>query len=400
MSGINNCMEILFQIIDIDKMDSLLVCGILLSVVILKDIKVSENLKVAILYIVTFVMLFCNIDVWKVLFLFLLASFILIEIITEDDEKKHLFNFFRKIVDYLFRMFFEYYCILYVSAVTIMCVANETLEFCQINKSELGMCTSIMQSTLAWSALLIAVVLLISSVFCTTRLKFQTKTISGIMCNLDAIPMFSTNFEGMAVKYNILVSMEDRTFFERRSTTHSSVNARNAKIAMKKIRECLRMVKCIPCAVKDFLKRGYGTIEMQLIRTIGIERGYDNCTVRRKIYEIVYSNMIFNSKRCQLSRQLRDGKEYKCWILDNYLRYVSVYFGKRIFPSGTNSTAQVIFGKDFLELSEEEFFVWCIALVQYLKIGDNTIQRHDYIITQYSLDNCKIKKALDVTYGH
>ena len=73
--------------------------------------------------------------------------------------------------------------------------------------------------------------------------------------------------------------------------------------------------------------RGCSTLEMQLIRNIGIEKGYDKCIIRRKMFEFVYTYIFFNGLRdyyenTQNSKR-REFKNLFCtFITFNTIKYV------------------------------------------------------------------------------
>ena len=71
----------------------------------------------------------------------------------------------------------------------------------------------------------------------------------------------------------------------------------NIKITIKYAKKIItKILKAIfyKNGIKRFIKRGYSTIEMQWIRNVAISIGYEK-VYRRKIFEIMYSNIFFKS---------------------------------------------------------------------------------------------------------
>lgn len=69
--------------------------------------------------------------------------------------------------------------------------------------------------------------------------------------------------------------------------------------------------------------RGCSTLEMQLIRNIGIEKGYDKCIIRRKMFEFVYTYIFFNGLRDYYENtQNSKRREFKKFILYVYLHSI------------------------------------------------------------------------------
>lgn len=97
---------------------------------------------------------------------------------------------------------------------------------------------------------------------------------------------------------------------------------------------------------------------MQLIRTIGLEFGSYKHVFRRKISELLYSNLVFNSYIKQLSVDSGTRKNIRYWILANYIGNVSVKFGIRELypdPKCNKSTIELLYNRTLDEITEEEF---------------------------------------------
>lgn len=65
--------------------------------------------------------------------------------------------------------------------------------------------------------------------------------------------------------------------------------------------------------------RGYSTVPMQLVRSLGIKRGY-NYKYRRKIFEILYSRMFFKG----IERMLNEDQVAQRQYFKKYLIYIFI----------------------------------------------------------------------------
>ncbi len=391
-------MEFILDLIN-DNLPSQILCLLILLVIALKDIKLRQNLKVGVLYLMSFIMVLMGwVEINLGIAILVLAEFALLEIFAEDVEKRSLFGIGYKIIDCIYKLFIEYYFILYIGSIVTLTIGELVVRRCDNlliqNGASCWICS--WQSTFATWVVLLASVLILAAILCITRMKFETKTVTDIMHTLKAVNIYSVPVKDMETKFNMLVAFEDKTFLDRDKYSHTVLSPLIMKGAIKYINKST-LRKPLQTMRKIF-SRGYGTIEMQLIRNIGVERGYDTCVLRRKVFEIVYSTLIFNSYRRQFSNESDSVQNYKYWILWCYIQKVPVKFSRRFFPAQL-STAEQIFGKDFEELSLEEFFVWCISLEFFALIGPKTVMKRESIIVGYSLNQKKIDTVVSRANG-
>ena len=361
-----------------------------LLLVALKGVKLQETMKVALMYGICFLLVVIQgenaVHIGGIL---LLAIFLLTEVFTSDSKRRILFNTHRKVLDFLFRLFIEYYFLLFL----VVLIISHIKENNNIILSEWILISVILT--------ILQCVLFALSVTFTTREKFSVKNVSEIIDTLEEVNIHDVLNESERKKVDILIDLEDRTFLTRKDNMHSFLSKTILKSAF--CSSNLRYVCRHPVrGLRILLKRGYGTIEMQLIRTIGIKNGYERCKIRRKLYEILYTPMIINSYQANKFERVSYSRDYvNNWILKNYLKNVSVRFnGRRYYPrKGTKneyiSTFIQLFDKDFDELSKEEFFVWCVALEGIGTIGPKTLQKKDAVIRRHDLNKTKIKQAQD-----
>ncbi len=390
-------MEFILDLID-GNLPSQILCLLILLIIALKDIKLCQNLKVGVLYLVSFIMILMGwVEIYLGVAILVLAEFALLEIFTEDVEKRSLFGIGYKVVDCVYKLFVEYHFTLYIGSIMTLTVGELIVRRCNglLIQSDIFCWVCSWQSTFAAWVVLLASALILAAILCITRMKFETKTVTDIMCTLKTVSIYSVPVKDMETKFNMLVAFEDKTFLDRDMCSHTVLSPLIMKGAFKYINK--NTLRKPFQTMRKIFSRGYGTIEMQLIRNIGVERGYDTCVLRRKVFEIVYSTLIFNSYRRQFSDESDSVQNYKYWILWCYIQKVPVKFSRRFFPAQL-STARQIFSKDFEALSLEEFFVWCISLEFFALIGPKTIMKQESIILGYKLKQSKIEIALQRAY--
>lgn len=107
------------------------------------------------------------------------------------------------------------------------------------------------------------------------------------------------------------------------------------------------------------ISRGYSTIEMQLIRTLALEDGY-SCTIQRKFYEIIYSNLFFKSlKQYYMDYNYVNIDEYKYYLLYLYIVSAPTFINNKRY----NNIFELFKERDnVLEITNEEFFIFCLGL--------------------------------------
>lgn len=93
---------------------------------------------------------------------------------------------------------------------------------------------------------------------------------------------------------------------------------------------------------------------------------------------------------------------YRKWVYVNggLTAGVSVKFGIREFFPSDKSTVEQIFEKPLHELSNEEFFVWCLGLPYFkIGVGKRAVSRHQEVIERFNLDEKLVFEALKRVNG-
>lgn len=335
--------------------------------------KMELSQRVALLYAYCLIVSYSGfIDFYSIVFGSLLVLFLVFEVFGSDVALIRFFSFKYKLLDFLFRLLFEYcgiffYLILFISSTE-----------------------AIKSSVLTQVAFLLLVILLGAM---TSRQRFSTKSISTIVEELESLggnPACCSFKESDNRKLEILLYMEDGNFLNRGEDTHIVTVRHLVSRACARVREQgIRQVGGDLCNLNSLLQlvRGYGTIEMQIIRNVGLNFGSYRLTVRRKVFELLFSQAVFNSYIDQLGKGSAGRENIKKWTLRCYLNLASVKIGNVVcFPKEDVSTFQQLFGKEFFELSDEEFFVWCLGLPHYENgVGRRAIAIHSDAVRRFRL---------------
>lgn len=363
--------------------NELLVFAVALFFSVISGQKMELGQRVALVYSYCLIVGYCNyIDFYAITFGSLTVLFLIFEVFSSDTMLVHLFSFKYKCFDFLFRLLFEFYGVLFflVLFISVTPFAKESAI-----------------SQLVFPMLVIALAA------ATSRRHFSTKSISDITRKLEELggdPASCSFDESDNRKLQILLHMEDKHFLDRSEHTHI-VTARY--LISRVVR---RMKGYGPALIKRELNRigslshyirGYGTIEMQVIRNIGLDFGSYRLIIRRKLFELLFSQAVFNSYINQLSRNSPARNNIKNWILNCYLNLVSVKIDDIVCcPKKGESTFQQLFGKDFSKLTEEEFFIWCLGLPHYENgVGKRAVEIHMDTVRHFGLDQESINGTIE-----
>lgn len=354
--------------------------------VVITDLKMTERLRVLLVYIFSFVLAIAGI--FEQHFIWIgsaVVLFLALEFLTDDTWRLQLFT--RpdyKLIDFLYRMFVEYAYAPFLASLLMIVIGQlpQVAGTGQITAYSLGG------------------ILLVISLFILTAKKYATKSISDIIAQLEG-DMLTYQLDvtpHMADLFLILTAMEDRAYFERSDTQHTIPFGYFIRKSIGYIQG--RTPYEIWWAIRGLFTRGYGTIEMQLLRSIGIEYGYQY-TYQRKIFEVLYANMIFNGYRGYLIHGRGDYSQYRAFIIHKYIESVDVRINGKLFrPYNGRSSLLWMYGADSLEnISREQFFVWCLGLPQRDYIYDWVLDYYDDIMYIHDIDRRRVKVLLgDFTY--
>lgn len=305
--------------------------------------------------------------------------FLVFEVFNSDQMLLHLFNFGYKLGDALFRLFIECYGWLFYPLLW-------ACSSCQ------GVNNPLVQLAFFLSVVYLATL--------TSRSRFSTQQISQIVEKLESIggrPARHAFDRDDWRKLELLIFLEDGGFSARGERTHViTLRYACSRVAKRLGRDGLALIEGLarnPRSLKSYI-RGYSTLEMQIMRNVGLQFGSDCLVARRKIFEYYYSQAVFNSYAEQFSKTSVERERIKEWILHCYLNLVSVKVGGSICSGDSDGTTfDKLFDKSFSSLSLEEFFVWCLGLPHYrLGVGENAVAIHRDAVELFNLD-------LEAVYG-
>jgi len=294
------------------------------------------------------------------------------EVFINDEKKLHLFNFLEKIFDYFYRIAIE-------DMVYFPLLSSITFELSR--RSEYA-------SFSGYLVFASCLIFLVGS-FSVIREKFSVKSIDDMYAKLSKRYWKNDRSSAMRAKYRMLCEIEDASFYERRAGFYNLVSFSIIKRGLRHLKPKVFM-KPIRYS-RHFLTRGHSTIEMQLIRTIGVNTGYERCLVRRKIFEMVFSSLLFNCLRREFACGKYDNLQFRDWIIENYLYNASIKLGEfYYFPSKDASTCEQLFAKDYDKISDEQFLIWCSGLQYYNDVGPRVLKTLYSVTNAFGLDKKRI----------
>lgn len=318
----------------------------------------KEYQRMAIIYISVYALAILNIVGIKMALLLLIVSlFCFFEIFTSDEMKfKILVNPIYKAVDFIYISIFQY-------SFGGICLA---LLLLKIKLPETFDKQNIIFRTLSF-------LFIVWTLTAMLQQKYVIHTFGEMYRVFTYFPINKIEFNDKLYEAcNILVSIEDKRYFEREAYSFFSVKyiifLIKGKIASQRGGK-----KVIYVLVNGnrFIKnifdesRGYSTIPMQLVRSLGIKRGY-NYKYRRKIFEILYSRMFFKGIERMFNEDKVTQRQYfKEYLLYIYFHKVNTFLGDATFSKFLNAFDMKYNRKnekDIYDCTNEGIFIACMGL--------------------------------------
>ncbi len=301
--------------------------------------------------------------------------FVFMEYFSLDKMKMELLLKFRyKLMDYFYQIFFIYHF-----ASIIICFI-----FLHISH--------ITQGVLSTSFLCLSIALFAFALHQISKRKFEFKSFTDIFEIMDKDKFYNIQYdEELKNRLDILTIIEDRTYFDREGT-YNFLSFQFFKIKIEQLRELLKnktpketITGGASFVRKSIIVRGYSTLEMQLIRNIAIINGYDECVIRRKIFELVYSTIFFSSLKNYYAKTTRYGMtHFKEYLLYVYCHNVLSKVGKQ-----KKLFSQFFEEKDIAKWDKEKMLAVCVGL-SFRKITNDNIEKYENIINLHGLNREKI----------
>lgn len=372
----------------------------LLYILINKDF--DKNQKIVMIYVFVYSLKLFNIVDLKILLIGLgIVSFLYIEFLSDDNVKNVLLcNIIYKIIDYMYKLIFEYSAAYFCIALFLMSsIIRINLPIIQILDLDIHVIDVKIN--------IISILLVIYAINNITSQKFETYSFKYIKEKMDEITVWNTikrsNID--ALKLNMLIDVEDKSYFIRKNTYNFfSFEFFNYKI--KKLINKLKYIKNdnnslkkkklsnINIKIKNMKKyiRGYSTIEMQIIRTLGIKNGYEDHIFCRKIFEIIYSKIFFSSLRKYMNKIYLDTScccTFKEYLLMIYIKIAPIKLNNIKY----NNMCKPWNNDDITKISDEQFFISILGL-SYRWISSNILFNYSRTISKYSLKKGEIRKII------
>ena len=338
----------------------------------------KEYQRMAIIYISVYALAVLNIVGIKMALLLLIVSlFCFFEIFTSDEMKfKILVNPIYKAVDFIYISIFQY-------SFGGICLA---LLLLKIKLPETFDKQNIIFRTLSFLFIV-----------WTLQQKYVIHTFGEMYRVFTYFPINKIEFNDKLYEAcNILVSIEDKRYFEREAYSFFSVKY-IISLIKGKIASQRGGKKVIYVLVNGnrFIKnifdesRGYSTIPMQLVRSLGIKRGY-NYKYRRKIFEILYSRMFFKGIERMFNEDKVTQRQYfKEYLLYIYFHKVNTFLGDATFSKFLNAFDMKYNRKnekDIYDCTNEGIFIACMGLSK--RATNITPENIDYYLQ--SIENVQL----------
>lgn len=342
----------------------------------------KEYQRMAIIYISVYALAVLNIVGIKMALLLLIVSlFCFFEIFTSDEMKfKILVNPIYKAVDFIYISIFQY-------SFGGICLA---LLLLKIKLPETFDKQNIIFRTLSF-------LFIVWTLTAMLQQKYVIHTFGEMYRVFTYFPINKIEFNDKLYEAcNILVSIEDKRYFEREAYSFFSVKY-IISLIKGKIASQRGGKKVIYVLVNGnrFIKnifdesRGYSTIPMQLVRSLGIKRGY-NYKYRRKIFEILYSRMFFKGIERMFNEDKVTQRQYfKEYLLYIYFYKVNTFLGDATFSKFLNAFDMKYNRKnekDIYDCTNEGIFIACMGLSK--RATNITPENIDYYLQ--SIENVQL----------
>ena len=343
----------------------------------------KENQRMFLIYIFTYATAFFEIfRISASIVLVLLITFIFLEYLSEDTKKLTLITkVVYKVYDYIFMMFFQYHFFWILLALVILHVSHYPGVYQHLLK-----CASIIP--------------LFRGMHLVISQPFKVKNITDMCQVFESYPPYQFEYRPkMQEKFELLCAFEDKTYFLRKNS-YSCISFEYIKHFLKIhgfpkfsfFKKALSNVST-PNKLLYFgsrlFKRGYSTPEMQLLRTIGILRGYDKYKIQRKIFEILYSKIIFSSlKEYHKANTYIAMNHYRHYLLYVYFQTVMTKInGRKCTPLSSAFKNQ----SDVSNWSMNGLFVACLGL-SFREVSDYNLELFSDIVQDFGLNTARIKE--------
>lgn len=323
----------------------------------------------------------------------ILALYIYFEIFCDNVKRKIMNNFIYKVIDFLYIIFFQYAFLRFLLAILLSTsfVSSWFKDYIYLIKLLsfiviFWVCTNISSQNY-----LIHTFDEIKNKFdkISTYREFVVKN-KCIKCSDSILQIEDKNYFIRGNKYTLFNTFYLKRIFRicnlKKAVKHVRASIRNTKTIITPKAILLKIVKFVK-NIKRII-RGYSTIEMQLMRTIAIKEGY-RYTFRRKIFEIIYSKIYFDSLCKYYEICNCDISYFKSYLLFIYTSTAKIMVDKNDILK--NIREKIKTNRDY---TKEELFILTLSFSGKLR-RDNVFQLYDKKIRYLNLDINKLINLRD-----
>lgn len=370
-----------------------------LIILFISEIKISNDNskeKVLLSYIIMLVLKFFNlVSVYFIIPFSIIFYFIFIELIFNKEEDRILiYNWLSYILDFIYKLIFKYCYLGFI--ISLIFVTNKVPSSISslLGNNEL----------IYYLCAILSIIIYIVTISKVLNNRFKTLSLHEIRNEINNTLSFKGYYHSFKLYQftKILTFFEDRSFLSREKSftllnfefikykyNRVLLNRKNKIYTIKFIGNILKhivttisvifktviyffriLINIIKKLYKMFTKkqkiktirsliRGYSTLEMQLIRTIALKDGYERI-YQRKIYEYFYSYIVFKSLYEEFKYyKYKNIDEFKYYLINIYILKAPTFING---PRYSNIFALYKNRDNVLDISNEEFFIYCLGL--------------------------------------
>lgn len=343
----------------------------------------KENQRMFLLYLFTYATAFFKVfRISASILLLVLITFIFLEYLTEDTKKLTLVtNIVYKLYDYAFMMLFQYSFFWVLLAFATLYISYHLSNYQILIE-------------------IVSIFFLFLGAHLSISQPFKIKSITEMCQVFDNYPPYQFEYsKKMQEKFDLLCAFEDKTYFQRK-TSYSCISFEYIKCFLKNhgfskhnffkktLSNFTPSKKSYRVGSQLFI-RGYSTPEMQLLRTVGILRGYDKYKIKRKIFEVLYSKIIFSSlKRYHEANTYLTLNHYRHYLLYVYFQTVMTKIHEQRCTPLSSAFSDP---NDVSNWSMNGLFVVCLGL-SFREVSDVQLNLFHDIIDDFGLSIARIKE--------
>ncbi|MEG1301552.1 MAG: hypothetical protein RSC93_12690, partial [Erysipelotrichaceae bacterium] len=242
---------------------------------------------------------------------------------------------------------------------------------------------------------IILAIFIANSIYAT---KWKMKNLDEIQSEIEChLKIYNLNVNFNKNRFDTVIKLEDKSYYMRNKMS-TIISYSYLKYAIKRIENFVKKKKVTN---KQFLHfkgntlkkhfRGHSTIEAQLLRSIGIETGYDRKYInilKRKIFETIYVNLVFNNLE-EYYKRMRYNNSNR---MKDYILYIYLLSAKSHINDTDYKGLEELFQKEIINLTDNELFIGTLSFSKY-NLEFESI-RENAGIYKYQISDASIKYIL------